>query len=237
MLLAGCGGSESSSSSVVPPPAPEVVDSGPDGDDAPGEMVLPPGEIPAPPTEDAPKAEGGIQMPEGATVPPDSAGAGTTDSGADSGTAAVAKIEYGTWNEIQVAAKSSGQITVVDLWSLSCEPCKKEFPGLVRLHRRHGSEVQCIAVDIDYYGGKKPPQHYEPEVAAFLKSVGASGFKNYISSTPSEDVYAATGIPSIPAVLVYDASGKLVKVFVDAGDTAGFTYDEDVIPLVKKMIG
>ena len=43
-------------------------------------------------------------------------------------------------------------------------------------------------------------------------------------------------MPSIPAVLVFDAEGKLVKQFIDAGETIGFTYDKDVIPMVNSIL-
>ena len=34
-----------------------------------------------------------------------------------------------------------------------------------------------------------------------------------------------------------DANGDLIKKFADAGDTAGFTYDKDIIPLIEKIAG
>ena len=152
-------------------------------------------------------------------------------------TDASGNIRYATWQQIESDATSSGKVTVVDLWSLVCEPCLKEFPGLVRLHQQYGDRVYCIAVDVDFDGRKtRPPETYEQRVAAFIESVGAT-FPTYISRTPSDDVYAANDLASIPAVLVFDATGNLVKVFEDAGDTAGFTYENDVAPLVKKLVG
>jgi thiol-disulfide isomerase/thioredoxin len=233
-MLVGCGGSESSTT-VVPPPSPAVVETSPSpavvetppSDAAPwGGLQLPPGEIPPPESATTPPASGGIQMPKGVTLP------------VDSGATAEPRILYGSWEEIELTAKTSGRITVVDLWSLACEPCLKEFPGLVQLHQTQGGKVQCIAVDVDFDGRKtRPPEHYEPQVAEFLHSVGAAGFPTYICRTPSDDLFAATKLASIPAVLVYDASGELVKVFVDAGDTAGFTYAKDVVPLVARLAG
>jgi thiol-disulfide isomerase/thioredoxin len=225
--LAGCSGSDSSESVVVQPPGPEgVAADSSTASEPPGGILLPPGDIP-PATADDPSGSGqGLELPENIELP--------TDSGAS----AQPGVEYGTWEEIQTVATSSGRITVVDLWSLSCEPCLKEFPGLVRLHQTLGSSVQCIAVDVDFDGRKtRPPEDYEDRVIAFLDRVGASGFPTYICRTPSDDVFAATDLVSIPAVLIYDAEGKIVKVFVDAGETLGFSYEEDVIPLVTKLAG
>ena len=72
-------------------------------------------------------------------------------------------------------------------------------------------------------------------MANFLQGVGAE-FPNYISKTPSDEIYETTEIGSIPAVMVFGADGKVVKIFADIGETAGFTYDKDVIPLVKQLL-
>ena len=229
--LLGCGRSESPGSAVVPPPGPVAGESRdppnaePPNSEPPGGIELPQGSIPTPAVDDAPKSQG-LEMPKGVDAP------------SDAGASVQPKVKYGTWDEIQAVAKTSGRITVVDLWSLACEPCLREFPGLVHLHKTLGSSVQCIAVDMDFDGRKsRPPEHYEQQVIDFLGSVGAYDFPTYISRTPSDDVYAATKLASIPAVLVYDADGKLVKAFVDTGETVGFTYERDVIPYITRLAG
>ena len=165
--------------------------------------------------------EGGIEMPK------------ESDAAADS----TVNLSIASWSEIESHAKSTGRITVVDLWSLSCGPCLKEFPGLVRLSKSMPQRVSCIGVSLDYDGRKsKPPESYSENVVSFLTAV-QSRFPNFLCSTPSDDVYKSTQIPSIPAVLVFDTQGKLVKQFVDSGETIGFTYDKDVIPFVKGLAG
>ena len=197
----------------------------PEVSSAPGELEMPT-EIAPESDPPEPAATGGIEMPKDVAVP------------VESGASVSPEIEYGSWQDIQSFAKSRGRVTVVDLWSLACEPCLKEFPGLVGLHDRLGSKVQCVAVDLDFDGRQtRPPEYYEDRVVAFLESVNASGFPMYISTTPSDDVFAEAGLPSIPAVLVFDHQGNLAKVFVDAGESAGFTYEKDVVPFVKKLIG
>ena len=147
------------------------------------------------------------------------------------------QLTFASWTAIESHAKSTGKITVVDLWSTVCEPCVREFPGLVRLSNAMSSEVTCIGVSVDYDGRKtRPPESYSERVGAFLNAVGAN-FDNYLCNTASDDVFTEVGLPSIPAVLIYDVNGKLVKQFVDAGDTIGFSYDADVIPFVEKLAG
>lgn len=232
LAVTGCGRSDPSGSAVVPPPTPTQTDVGQSSSQEttdskpPGGMELPDVTIPTPDDGGSATRSPGIEMPSDAAVP------------SDSGASIPVNVEYGTWDEIREFVSTNGRITVVDFWSLSCEPCLKEFPGLVRLHTTLGSTVQCVAVDMDYDGRKsRPPEHYEERVAAFLKGVGASGFPTYISRTPSDDLYAATKLDSIPAVIIYDADGQVAKVFVDAGDTIGFTYEKDVIPFVKRLAG
>ncbi|MCG8650731.1 MAG: hypothetical protein MI861_12915, partial [Pirellulales bacterium] len=181
LTLTGCGKTETISETVAPPSPTGNSENEPSSTEQaspPGGMVLPPGEIP-PPEEGAQPKTGGIEMPAGANVPTDDSAANPSSP-----------VEYGTWEEIQQQVTSSGRITVVDLWSLTCDPCLKEFPGLVRLHQKHGDTVHCVAVDVDFNGIKKrPPEYYEERVRAFVNSVGAE-FTTYISRTPSDDIYA-----------------------------------------------
>jgi len=199
-------------------------------DSAPGTLELPSdydskGEADA--EAEPGKQPGGIELPPDLDIPVDS-------TNAESKT----QVKFATWQEIDQFAKSTGRITVVDLWSLVCEPCLEEFPGLVALHQAMGDSVQCVAVDVDYDGRKnRPPEYYQQRVVDFLKSVKASGFPTYISKTPSDDVFKTTRLISIPAVMIYDANGEVVKVFVDTGEENAFTYEKDVVPFVKSLAG
>lgn len=142
------------------------------------------------------------------------------------------------WDEIIKTVTASNKPAVLDVWSLVCQPCLEEFPGLVRLHKDFGDHVACFSADVDFDGRKtRPPETYQPRVDAFLQQVGAAkAFPHFISATASDDVYSKLDIDSIPTVVVFDKDGRIAKKFVDAGETAGFTYDEDVIPFVKSLL-
>ncbi len=145
-------------------------------------------------------------------------------------------LKASAWPDIAKAVSKTGKVTVVDLWSLACEPCLKEFPGLVKLHRELGDKVACASVNLDFDGRKtKPAESYRPRAEAFLASVKAT-FPNYLSTTASDEVFGEVGIDSIPAVMVFDANGKLIRTFSDVGDDAGFTYDKNVIPFVQGAV-
>lgn len=182
----------------------------------PGEIEMPTGDLP-PTLNTTPGAATGLEMP--------------TKSDAT----ASENLTVASWDEVEKMATAGGKITVVDIWSTSCAPCIKELPGLAKVQKTMGDKVKCIALDVDYYGSKrKPPEFYRADVQKVLDAVGI-GFPSYICSTPSDDLFAKIEIISIPAVLIYDADGKLVRKFVDAGDDAGFTYDKNVIPLLESM--
>ena len=123
--------------------------------------------------------------------------------------------------EATVAAHR-GKVVVMDAWSTSCEPCLKEFPGLVTLHKKYGPErVACVSLSFDFEGLGTPEQQRD-KVLAFLRQQGAT-FENLLSNVPSDDLYKKFDLASIPAVFVYDQQGKLAQRF-DSTLGKPFTY-------------
>lgn len=162
----------------------------------------------------------------------------TSEAGAAKEGEDEAIVKIAEWDEIMKTVASSKKPAVLDVWSLVCQPCLEEFPGLVRLDKEMGDQVACFSADVDFDGRKtRPPESYRPRVEAFLQKVdAASAFPHFISATSSDDVYSELDIDSIPTVVVFNADGTIAKKFVDAGETAGFTYDDDVIPFVKSLL-
>jgi thiol-disulfide isomerase/thioredoxin len=129
-------------------------------------------------------------------------------------------------------ASHKGKVVVVDMWSLACDPCRREFPNLVKLHNDRSDQVACISVSTDYAGIKsKPPEFYKPRVLEFLTEQKAT-FQNVLSSVDSETLFDQLALASIPAVYVYDKDGKLAQRF--AGEEVH--YDKEVVPLVEKLL-
>jgi len=151
-------------------------------------------------------------------------------------------LRKGTWQDVQnLVKKNRGKVLVVDAWSTSCIPCMREFPNLVALQKKFGSDVVCISFSCDYVGIKgKPPEFYEERVLNFLKKQKA-GIINILGTQPSDEAYEQMGIESIPAVFVYDQEGRLAQKF-DAeykhagGEDEPFTY-QDVRALLQKLVG
>ena len=147
------------------------------------------------------------------------------------------KVQYAGYDGVQELIKShAGKVVVMDCWSTWCEPCVKEFPGLVKLHEKYGADkVACISLCFDYEGLKnEKPQDYEEPVLNFLREQRAA-FDNVIASETSEELYQKFGFPSVPTVFVYDRQGELAKRFENKDPKAKpFTYadvEDQVIAL------
>lgn len=163
-------------------------------------------------------------------APPAAAGA-AGPSGADPMAAALSplKIQFMNYDEVQRLIKShEGKVVVMDCWSTWCEPCKKEFPGLVELHEKYGADkIACISLCLDYEGLKKEtPEEHEPEVRQFLERQDAD-FDNVISTVASDEMSEKLGIATVPAIFVYSQQGELAQTFkTGAADDKPFTYKE-----------
>lgn len=164
-----------------------------------------------------------------------------TDADEQKPAAAAVQLQAGTWKDVQrIVSKSSGKIVVVDVWSTSCLPCMKEFPGLVSLHREFPDDVVCISFNVDYVGIRtKPAEYYRRRVTEFLEKQQA-GFSNFLCTEESDAFFAAENLSSIPAVYVYGRDGKLARRFDDTlfedGKEEAFTYAADVTPMVRKLV-
>ena len=128
------------------------------------------------------------------------------------GTPETVEVEIADWTAIEKwIASQKGKVVVVDMWSLSCEPCRREFPNLVKLHTDKGTKVACLSVSTDYAGIKsKPPTFYQPKVLEFLTAQKAT-CKNILCSNESDLLFEKLDLASIPAVYVYGKDGKLAK--------------------------
>lgn len=156
--------------------------------------------------------------------------------------AAEIELKEMTWDQLQelVAAKS-GKIVVVDIWSTSCEPCLREFPHLVALQKRFPDDVVCISFDCDYIGARnKPLAYYRERVLKNLVSQKAEGLINVICTIAADELFQKIDVDSIPAVYVYDRTGKLAKRFdnrTPAGGTEeGISYETQIDPLVAELV-
>lgn len=171
------------------------------------------------------------------------ASAGTKSPKQESGESGTAiKLTELNWTQLQeIVATHKGKVVVVDIWSTSCEPCLREFPHLVELQKRHPNDVVCISFDCDFIGAKnKPVAHYRDRVLKQLNSQHAEPLINTMSTVAADELFQQLDIDSIPAVYVYDRTGKLSKRFdnrTPVSDTEeGISYEKQIDPLVAELV-
>ncbi len=134
-------------------------------------------------------------------------------------------------------AAQNGKIVIVDYWSTSCGPCRKEFPNLVEIHNNYPTgQIVCMSASLDYAGlPDMPVEECSKKALEFLIEQKAT-LQNFIFEEEDltimdEKLKAA----SIPVVEVFDTDGQLKKRF-DGSTGEEFTYQENVIPLVDQLI-
>jgi thiol-disulfide isomerase/thioredoxin len=136
---------------------------------------------------------------------------------------------------VRLVESHKGKIVVVDAWATYCPPCVREFPNLVALSRKYElQDVVFISLSFDYQGDAVGPLvKVRPVVEDFLKRHAAT-FENVLASVESDALLKLLAIPSLPAVMIYDREGNLVKRF-DSSSAMEFTY-EDVDKFVQGIL-
>jgi len=116
-----------------------------------------------------------------------------------------------------------GHIIVMDVWAQFCQPCRRQFPRLVKLHRDYaGQGVICVSVSVD-----DPEQR--DSVLKYLKSKKAV-FTNFLLDEDPSVWQDKWDITAIPAVFAYNAFVSKIKVF----DTEMANFSSDFLNIVKR---
>ncbi len=141
------------------------------------------------------------------------------------------KLDVVKFENVESAAKAAavkGKIVVIDIWATWCIPCRKEFPGLINLHRKYGGkELACMSVTLD-----KPDDNQK--ALKFLKSQDAD-IPNFLVDEEDNKWKDRWNIGGIPIVLVFGRDGKLAKRFDNSDPDHQFTY-EDVSKCVEGLL-
>lgn len=172
----------------------------------------------------------------GCDTPP-AAGEPGADAKATDAAAPEVAIQILDYDEtMKLVQGQAGKVVVLDVWNTSCDPCIREFPGLVALHKKHGPDkVACVSLSLDYFGGKKGPEEVKEPVLDFLRKQGAT-FQNILASEETDKMLDKLEIDAPPVVIVFDQQGKIVKQFKDETGVGSFTYQDDIAPLVASLL-
>jgi thiol-disulfide isomerase/thioredoxin len=139
-------------------------------------------------------------------------------------------LQFKNYDDVlKLIASKKGKLVVVDAWSTYCEPCMREFPGLVALHKKHGDKLACISLCANYAGLDKP-EDVAAEPLEFLKAQGAT-FDNILSTDADTVLYKRLEINTVPSIFIYDRDGKLIKKF--EGEPTYAQVEAFLEPLLK----
>ena len=134
----------------------------------------------------------------------------------------VAEATYG-----KLIAGHKGKVVLIDFWATWCVPCRAEMPQLVKLSQK----LNAKGLDIVMVSADEPEK--EAAAAKVLVDNAAPG-PFYVKHAADDDKFYAVVNPKwsgeMPAMFLYDRSGKLVKSFL------GETPVKDIEAAILKLL-
>lgn len=201
--------------------------------------------------EGAPNGKSPPSVTDGKTAPDKSASAKANGHAPQGAWTGKLNVVTGDWDEFMKIVRShKGKVVVADMWSTWCEPCVKELPNLAKLQNKYGTDVVCIAVNLDLEETAEtlPKGHLDKVNAVLRRRIGAAvgadgkldaGFVAFVSSQGAEAFYGKGKFDSVPTIFVFDRNGERstfdVNRIVGLGDKE-ISYEKHIEPLVEKLV-
>ena len=106
---------------------------------------------------------------------------------------------------VQVIQGGDAEVTVVNVWATWCQPCREEFPDMLKVYRELKDEgVRLVLVSADF-----PEQ--KSQARQFLAGHQVA-FQTYLKTGKDMPFIEALGpdwTGALPATFIYDNTGKL----------------------------
>ncbi len=117
------------------------------------------------------------------------------------------KVTVVNGEELKNLLKPSGKPLLVNFWATWCDPCRDEFPDLIKIGNDYAGKVDFITVSLDDFDDLKVV------VPKFLAKMNAK-MPAYLLKTADEEAIigeiSADWQGGLPFTLLYDSSGKIV---------------------------
>ena len=126
---------------------------------------------------------------------------------ANAQTAAPSKITQIDIVALKRLVRPSGKPLLVNFWATWCDPCREEYPDLVKIDQEYRGKIDFITVSLDDVADK------DTAVPKFLTDMKAE-MPSYLLVTDNEE--AAMGVVSkdwtggLPFTVLYDAKGGVL---------------------------
>jgi len=101
--------------------------------------------------------------------------------------------------------KPKGKPLLINFWATWCDPCREEFPDLVKIHQDYGAQIDVIVVSLDY------PSEINRDVPKFLAEVNAKMLAYLLNSedeTASAEIVSEKWQGGLPFTVLFDSNGK-----------------------------
>ena len=120
-------------------------------------------------------------------------------------------VHFDQWKQELTSLR--GAIVVVEVWATWCAPCIERFPHMVDLSRHYENRgVTFISMNVDNREDKVAVE----AARQFLLKQRAI-FRNYSMDENILDAFQDLGVQGIPAVFMYDRTGRQ-RYFLNADD-------------------
>ena len=145
-------------------------------------------------------------------------------------TVTITAVTFEQWQQRLVNYKS--EIVVVDFWATWCTPCVESFPHMLKMYEKYRVRgVRFVSMNLD---DRSDAQALEMALDFLVKQKAL--FENYRMDEKVPDAFEKLDLQSIPAVLIYDRTGKLRRRLTGDNPNAQFT-DEDVEKAIQDLLG
>jgi thiol-disulfide isomerase/thioredoxin len=104
-----------------------------------------------------------------------------------------------------ISDEASGRATLVSLWAVWCQPCKKELPVLDEIASEH-PDVAVIALNIG------------DDTEAIRRFVDETSVSSLVLIDRDGDVLSAVDAPTVPVTIILDGDGDIVWKHIGAVD-------------------
>jgi thiol-disulfide isomerase/thioredoxin len=127
---------------------------------------------------------------------------------------------------IKVVNSKKTKATLVNLWATWCDPCKIEFPEILKIQKKYAKDLSVIFISMDFDSQKS-------EVLKFLKDNDVT-FETYIKH--QSDMEFINGLfpkweGALPTTGIYDRHHKLVQFW--QGDADYDKFKKEVLKIIK----
>jgi thiol-disulfide isomerase/thioredoxin len=133
-------------------------------------------------------------------------------------------------NTSPVALKDlKGNVVILDFWSYSCSICIHHMPDLAKLLEKHQGE-KLVALTIHDNSAESMEEVENILTDASKKKLGTLPIA--LDSRGPGNVFQAYGMRAVPAMILIDAEGNVVRRFHHASDPQ---LEKDVTELLNRI--